>query len=505
MSGRRFLGLVAPAATVALLLLVLATPSASGEAATSQRAATLQHRMAVVNREITDLQHLTASKPYALATRSQMLHECWRIVHLNRDLLSFIGTGKLDGERTAPRLQAERLQRAVATVDAKILSLGTSPKGSNVSGVSAAPAGKRNPGTVGSLLRSIDRWARYWGKKPPTSTPTPTPTPTPTAKPSPTPSSIPTPKPTPTPTPSPTPTPTPPAPPGATTISGQSFVAYVVPSGQHDVVYESCTFTASGAQDAALLINPGSASATNYNLTFRGCTFQSSQWNAVSVNDWSGNVHDITFQNSHVLTSGRMGFEITTQGTPGASMHDIRLLGVVIDPVGWEPISFDGGNGGGSAILVNGCTIHGGNTNDSFGGGGAFEINGASGVTFSNSTIYAPRYHAFNLNGVQSGGGSAQTSGWVFDNITVDYGQSALGSPANPSSGDLMAAHHMQGALVRNCSFNTGTAANHAQWGVWLDNSSNNDFAGTTISGVVANALTLESGSSSGNTLPTVR
>lgn len=274
---------------------------------------------------------------------------------------------------------------------------------------------------------------------------------------------------------------------------------YSVPAGTHDVVYDGCTFKATGAEDAALLINPGSASATNYDLTFRNCTFQSTNWNAVSVNDWSGNVHDITFDGCHVLTSGRMGMEITTQGINGKGMHNIEVLNCTFELCGWEPISIDGSNGAGHGILVDGCIIHGGCANDSWGGGGAFEINGASNVTFRNSVIYAPRQAAFNLNG----GDSVQTDGWIFDNVTVDYARVALGTLAN-NFAVLMAAHNMQGAIVRNCTFNAGNSSNHAQWGVWLDNSSGNDFSGTTITGGVANELVLQSGSSSGNTLPTL-
>ena len=167
--------------------------------------------------------------------------------------------------------------------------------------------------------------------------PVPTPTVTVTATPAPAPTITVTASPSPTPTKTATPSPTPA--PGGSTIEGQTFTAYTVPAGTHNVTYDRCTFTSSSSSAAALTLNQAC-----YGLTFSNCTFSASAWNDVTLNVTNGNIHDIAFTNDQFAAGGRMGLECTQRPTSNTVGYtNIVVTNCTFQPVAEEALSFDGG------------------------------------------------------------------------------------------------------------------------------------------------------------------
>ncbi len=332
-----------------------------------------------------------------------------------------------------------------------------------------------------------------WTTAPPTQTATPTPTATPTVTPTPTPtptkSTTPTPTPTPTVTPTVTPTTTPTPVSGDTTVTGQTFNTYTIPAGTHDVDYVACTFNGGNACTAVLTLNQ-----TCYDLTFTDCTVGSGPWNGVTINVTNGNIHDITFTGCHILAAGRMGIECTQRPASNTvGYKDMKFINDTIEPSAEEAMSFDGGYFAANS-LIDGCTINGSDNQANPAYSGAIEINGPTYFTVQNTTIYACRKNAFNLEGPAGANGHL-----VFANDTVDYSVQKESQPTDASTARLTELQNVNDAVFSNCKFVMGHAWNAGYW----TSSSNNDLSTSTLtgSGNGGSGFTLDS-ASTGNKLP---
>jgi len=275
-----------------------------------------------------------------------------------------------------------------------------------------------------------------------------------------------------------------------TTVTGQTFNTYTIPAGTHDVDYVGCTFNGGNASTAVLTLNQ-----TCYDLTFTDCTVGSGPWNGVTINVTNGNIHDITFTGCHILAAGRMGIECTQRPTSNTvGYKNMKFIDDVIEPSGEEAMSFDGGYFAADS-LIDGCTINGSDNQTSPLWSGAIEINGPIYFTVQNTTIYACRKNAFNLEGPAGVNGHL-----VFTNDTVDYSVQKESQPTDSSTARLTELQDVNGAVFANCKFILGSAWNAGYW----SNCSNNDLSTTTISGSCPAGRSMWSldGSCTDNTMP---
>ena len=292
---------------------------------------------------------------------------------------------------------------------------------------------------------------------------------------------------TPTPTSTPTTTPTPIS--GDTTITNQTFNTYTIPAGTHDVDYVDCTFNGGNASTAVLTLNQ-----TCYDLTFTDCTVGSGPWNGVTINVTNGNIHDITFTGCHILAAGRMGIECTQRPASNTvGYKDMKFINDTIEPSAEEAMSFDGGYFAADS-LIDGCTINGSDNQANPAYSGAIEINGPTYFTVQDTTIYACRKNAFNLEGPAGANGHL-----VFANDTVDYSVQKESQPTDASTARLTELQNVNDAVFSNCKFVMGHAWNAGYW----TSSSGNDLSTSTLtgSGNGGSGFTLDS-ASTGNKLP---
>ena len=430
-----------------------ATLTQSRVAASTNGARVLQHRINVL------LPHVSRPNERA-AMRGQVMRISERVIKLNRRVVGMNRVARSmtsADEATWKALLA--LDQRLIRVDRATLRLDQTARLGHGSHL------RQRVTTLTHRLSGLNVSLRRWlHSQPSPPAPDPTPTPTPSASPTPTPSA------------------TPPAP-GTTTISNQTLTTYLVPAGTHDVVYDTCTFTGgdpNGDTGGVLTI-----SRPCYNLTFRNCTIDSGPSNGIKIVDGGGTIHDITFDRCHILAQPRMGFEcIISSNSTTAAYQNVRLLNCVIEPAQEEAVSFSTQNRESLPVncLIDGCTLMGAGNMANPRWGYSFEINGATNVTMRNTTIYAARGGALNLNCYT---GSANC-GWTFANDTLDFSRLYQTFGTDTSQARLMLITGMNGAVWTDCTHDTGNAANHV-WnaGGW-NNCSNNDLSTCTVTGTCA-------------------
>jgi hypothetical protein len=231
-----------------------------------------------------------------------------------------------------------------------------------------------------------------------------------------------------------------------------------------------------------------------YNITFTDCTVGSGPWNGVTINVTNGNIHDITFTGCHILAAGRMGIECTQRPASNTTGYkNVKVIDTVIEPSGEEAMSFDGGYFSANC-LIDGVTINGSDNQANPAYSGAIEINGPTYFTVQNTTIYASRKNALNLEGPPG-----QNGHLVFTNDTIDYSVQKESFATDASTARLTELQSVNGAVFSNCKFIMGKAWNAGYW----TNSSNNDLSSTTLtgSGNGGSGFSLDS-ASTGNKLP---
>ena len=470
----------------ALLVPALAQSSVSAPLA-QQRITTFAKRTDSLQRQVDVLRRRVAQSSRRAGLSRPVVCASERVIRLNRrvvDLNRLTLSSSITDQTTLTSLlsldtQLVKLDRATLAAQRQICVRRSSPLGARVV-------------RLGAHVKKLRTWVRSWWQ---TVAPVPDPTPTPAPSDTPTPADSPTPAPsdtpTATPTATPTPTPSPTAPVGGTVISDKTYasasgVAYTVPSGQHDVTYQGCSFTSTApasAQAAALSFNQTPA----YDITFSDCTFQSSHWNDVSL--WSnnqGNVHDITFSDCTFLSSGRMGIEtgVWPETNSGRGYWDITLSGCTFQPMAEEALSF-GGWAPKADLLISDCTVLGSDNSADSQFSGELEIGSATYCTVTGCTFYAGRENCLNLDPMSSVGDCHNT----FTNDVLDYSvrQQSLGTDS--SYARLTELQNVQGAVFDGCTFNCGSTANHAYNAGYWTNSSGNTFTDCTVTGRTSTAV----------------
>jgi hypothetical protein len=262
-------------------------------------------------------------------------------------------------------------------------------------------------GTVG-----IYEW-RIYGATTPTSMPTPTVTPTVT--PTPTPTVTPTATPTPTSTPTPAPTTGTVVPAGWTYVH-DTTVANLKTVGLKNTYFFNVTFTG-GTSSAAVVSFTGAAA----NIVFDHCTFaRGGGWNGVTINDQSGNIHDVTFKSCVFKSQGRMGIEITSRPTTATlGYRNINILNSTFEPQGNEAVSYDGGPAAGWSTF-SGNLVMGAGNDPAQQWGSDFEVNGDSNMTVTGNTFWQARGSVWNLQRHVTG-----NCGWVFSGNVLDVSHHA--------------------------------------------------------------------------------
>lgn len=290
----------------------------------------------------------------------------------------------------------------------------------------------------------------------------------------------------------------------ATVISGKEFSTSAahgnVISGQHDVLYDDCTFTATNPDIAGDLYGVLTIAGPARNLTFRNCTFignfgpgsDGTGVNGVKITDNTGQlVHDITFDNCRFGAFSRMGIETVEAGTWGAAGYrpgitNIAILDSVFEPPGAEPISFNFWQRPDFIhnCLVSGCTFKGFGNKANANWGAGFECSG-QGVEVRNSEFWAGNgFAVFNI----AGRGTGKRSYLLFRNVTVDCTRTYQEMPI-PYGERIFGFSNLSYTRWRDCTFNTGTMELHcfnagsAESGQGWVTCTHNDFSGSTIAG----------------------
>lgn len=475
------------AIVIAAAVLLPAPAQASPHSPLEMRAEVLARDVSTLQRRIDSLSEHShpgsrAARSAASQTSSKLLRLDISVSTLNDEMFAMTG---VDDRSWAALVcldrQLVRVDRRTVNLDGRIR-----PRLTRTTVAWVARLSER----MGPLWRSA--WKRWHDPAP---TPQPTPTVTPMPDPTPTATSAPSPTPTVTPSPSPTTTatPTPTTPVGDTVISGQTYasasgVGYTVPSGQHDVAYEGCSFisTAPAAAEAcALYFNQTPAS----DIIFSNCTFQSSNWNDVSL--WSsnaGNVHDITFSNCTFEACPRMGLEAGVWPETDDTAHgyyDVTIEDCVFDPVGGEAMSW-GGWAPNANLLIEGDTILGSDNMADPQWNGELELGTTSYDTVSDCTFYAGEGNCLNLDPTAGFGACHNT----FSNDVFDYSTLKESVPTDGGSARMIEAQNVDGAVFTGCTFDTGSATNHVYNAAYWTSCTNIDMSGSTITGYIKDNAT---------------
>lgn len=274
-----------------------------------------------------------------------------------------------------------------------------------------------------------------------------------------------------------------------------------IAEGTHDVVYDGDDFRSTGATQAAVTMRHAC-----WNITFRNCTFQSTYWNGVSINDINGAIHDVLFEDCTFLSCGRMGFECTNRGEwsdelgeslpPTAIYQHIDLVGCTFEPQGNEGISFDGGHGFEAHCLIYGVTIQAAGNDPAQPYAHGFEINGPHAMTVTELTIYRTRGSMLNLTGYSDEGAGA--CGWTFTDCVFDFSVDYL-TPDVDAASRCIIAFGVDDALFTRCTFNPDVVAFKNGW---IEACHDNDFRTCTVLGSGGKELFSQVSGSSGNMFP---
>jgi hypothetical protein len=242
-------------------------------------------------------------------------------------------------------------------------------------------------------------------------------------------------------------------------------------SGQSGITYENVRFLSSRSfQQATVTITRAS------HITFRGCVFEGSAWNGITINDFGGTVRDITFIDCYVKSSARMGFECTSRGSDTSCYSRVDLRRVTFDPQGSEAISYDG------PPVHTDCTVEdvlirgSGIRPDLFPWGHGMEINGPRGFLVQDLTMYRTRGSNWNLNGKDG-----VDMDWTFHNIVVDNTVDHLGSVTRHPDANMICAFNVERSEWIDCTFRNARPGAAA---AYLSDCDRNRFDGIALSGM---------------------
>jgi uncharacterized membrane protein len=250
-----------------------------------------------------------------------------------------------------------------------------------------------------------------------------------------------------------------------TTVSNKTINNLTLAAGTHARIYKNCTFTSTNSSRAVIQIDKAA-----YDIAFRDCVIKSGQWNGITINDRSGNIHDITFLRCVVKPQKRMGFECTSRPTSSTQGYkNIKILSTVFAPQGSEAISFDGGPGCVNNV-VDSTLIKGAGTNPAFPWGQGFECNGPRNMRFTNNTVYQTRGAMLNLQMH-----TTASSGWVFTNNRLDAATRVQSTPMK-SDAQVVVGINVYGGSFRN---NRVTGAQPGGGVAWFGNCHSMVWSGT--------------------------
>lgn len=274
------------------------------------------------------------------------------------------------------------------------------------------------------------------------------------------------------------------------TIKGKTIKNLRITNGTHDIIYDKCTFKGGGAKRAVIEIRDSAL-----NITFRDCVIESGGgWNGVSINDRSGNVHDITFKRCRIKKQGRMGLECTSRPVSDKTGYrNIRIIKCIFAPQGSQAISFDGGTGCVDNVIdrtvVRGAGV---NLKQQFGAG--VEVNGPRRFRFTNNKVYQCRGSLLNLQMH-----TTEDCGWVFNNNVLNASKRVQKVKMDPLA-QVVSAEGVHGGNFRN---NTVIAAKPGAGVAWWGECVGMDWSGTVWKDTGARGLRylvpLEEDGSSGN------
>ena len=297
------------------------------------------------------------------------------------------------------------------------------------------------------------------------------------------------------------------------TYSSSYFLGNYFNTGTSDILFDGCTFTATGDGSSGHLegynsgiITAGISSESVYNITFVNCVFANNMGsggegvNAVKIWKNANNavVRDFTFSGCSIGTPGstsgsfvRMGLEICeADWVTGNWLTDVRITDCTFEPVGAEPISFSTRPVAGhfSGYLIDDCLIKGFGNLESVVYNGAFECY-SQGFEVRDTEVWAGHAPAFNFQGI-----SLSTESYhYFKNVTVDYTH-FYQTFRNLNGVRLFMTYNYSYSLWEDCTINTGTSAQYRclynlgdnSW----DNCRYNDFTNSTIEGYISNGGT---------------
>ncbi len=251
-------------------------------------------------------------------------------------------------------------------------------------------------------------------------------------------------------------------------LQSETIDTLVLSGDESNIVYDNITFTGGTSSQAVVTISRAS------NITFRNCTFdKGGGWNSVSINDSSGSVRNISFENCRWLGAGRMNIEITSRPT-SASMgySDINITDSIFEPSGSQCVSYDGGQSAGNSRFINNLIKGAGNDTSQRWGSG-LEINGPSNMVVKNNQIWQTRAFALNLQRHTSA-----PSGWVIQNNLLDAARRAQSAPQDGTAQQVLCLSVYGGTFTNNRITSAPPGGGAAYW----TNSHDMDWRGTTWS-----------------------
>ncbi len=238
--------------------------------------------------------------------------------------------------------------------------------------------------------------------------------------------------------------------------SGGTAIIQLSGTSKSWIIFDHCIF------------DPGAEDYENY-------------WNIVSINTY-GNTRfdhiyfiDCLFKGIFDPDTGyslnRTGFECTSRNTE-TPYQDIRLIRCVVEPQGSQGASFDGPEAAANCLVQDLTILGSGNHPDSWPWGQGFEINGPTGFTVENLTIYPGRGSGTNLGGPDVSGVNCN---WTFDNIDLKPNYHSLQVIQRASDEHPIYAHDMHGAVWSGQA--ERAVSGGSSYMTYLQNCDNNDFS----------------------------
>lgn len=272
--------------------------------------------------------------------------------------------------------------------------------------------------------------------------------------------------------------------------------------GTRNVLFEDCTFEGTNQAipgDLAGVLTIG-WTASNYNLTFRNCTFQRNEGAGSGGSGWPGvngikavwGVHDITFDHCTFEAFSRFSIEVWSDNTPTRHPYNVAVYDCVFEPAGSQCISWSGGRNPMDSVVA-GCTFKGYGTNPDRLGGACVEVAGSHHIVTRDCEIWTGSGSALNVSACNGGGPSYL----YFEDVRVYFDSAHLYQSRRPwVYSSIFGCDGMNYSRWVRCHFNTGDATTCADSAgytgeggaptMWSLTDTHNDFSSSTITGYIS-------------------